>query len=141
MNPFMITWCCIKFLLTYRISEDQLINDRQRLESLKYDKYVGLGPYVNDVKGFYPYVEELKNSIFRFKKEDTEAALAIFQSIKNTYRASKKVSLTANITMVSIHVRLTDFAHHLKVLFNMTFISNKFLSEAMEYYTFKYEVS
>ena len=125
----------------YRVSEDQLINDRQRLQSLKYDKYVGLGPYINDVKGFSPYAEELRNSIFLFKKEDTKTANAIFQSIKNTYRATKKLPLTTNITMVSIHVRLTDFAYHLRVLFNMTFISNEFLTDAMGYYTDKYEVS
>ena len=133
--------CYLTFPLVYRISEDQLINDRQRLQLLKYDKYVGLGPYVNDVKGFSPYVEELRNSIFLFKKEDTKTANAIFQSIKNTYRATKKLPLTTNITMVSIHVRLTDFAYHLRVLFNMTFISNEFLTAAMRYYTDKYKVS
>ena len=127
--------------MIYRVSQDQLINDRQRLQLLQYGKYVGLGPYVDDVKGFSPYAEELRNSIFLFKKEDTKTANAIFQSIKNTYRATKKLPLTTNITMVSIHVRLTDFAYHLKVLFNMTFISNKFLTDAMGYYADKYEVS
>ena len=125
----------------YRISEDQLINDRQLLEPLKYGKYVKLGWYVNDVKGFYPYVEELKKSIFSFKKEDIETANTIFQSFRNTYRNTNKLSLTANITMVSIHVRLTDFDYHLKVLFNMTVIANRFLTKAMEYYKDKYEVS
>ena len=127
--------------MIYRVSQDQLINDRQRLQLLQYGKYVGLGPYVDDVKGFSPYAEELRNSIFLFKKEDTKTANAIFQSIKNTYRATKKLPLTTNITMVSIHVRLTDFAYHLRVLFNMTFISNKFLTDAMGYYADKYEVS
>ena len=127
--------------MIYRVSEGELINDRQRLQLLKYDKYVGLGPYINDVKGYSPYVEELKDSIFLFKKEDTKTATAIFQSIKNTYRATKKLPLTTNITMVSIHVRLTDFAYHLRVLFNMTFVSNKFLTDAMGYYADKYEVS
>ena len=108
---------------------------------LKYGQYVRLGPYVNDVKGYYQYVEELKNSMFRFRKEDHETANAIFQRIKNSYRYNKKLSLNVNITMVSMHVRLTDFAYHLKVLFDMTVISNKFLMEAMEYYTNKYEVS
>ena len=111
------------------------------LEPLKYDKYVALGWYAVDVKGFYPYVEELKNSIFKLKNEHIETARAIFRSTKNTYRATKKLSLAENITMVSIHVRLTDFAHHLKVLYNMTFVPNKFLTKAMEYYKDKYEVS
>ena len=109
---------------------------------LKYDKVVKLGPYVNDVQGFYPYVEELKEQIFKFKQEDINKAKTIFQSIKNTYKGTKhKRSPNSNVTMVSIHVRLTDFAHHLNVLFNMTFISNKFLSQAMEYYHRKYNVS
>ena len=67
-------------------------------------------------------------------------ANTIYQSIKNTYSATRKHSIDGNITMVSMHIRLTDFAHHLKVLFNMTFISNEFLTGAMTYYTKKYKV-
>ena len=100
-----------------------------------------LGPYINDIQGYYPFVGELKSSIFKFKKDDMRYANTIYQSIKNTYSATKKHKINGNITMVSIHVRLTDFAHHLKVLFNMTFISNEFLTEAMTYYNKKYQVS
>ena len=130
--------------MIYRISKDQLIDDRQRLESLKYDKYVKLEPYINDVKGYFPYVEDLRNSIFLLKKEATKTANAIFQSIKNTYRATKKLPLTTNITMVLIHVRLTDFPGHLKKKLNMAlsdYMANSFLTDAMRYFTNRYEVS
>ena len=43
--------------------------------------------------------------------------------------------------MVSIHVRLTDFEYHLKVLYNMTVVSNEFLTKAMTYFVNKYGVS
>ena len=137
----MSTRFSLIFLLICRMSPDELNNNRQRLESLKYGKYVGLWPHVNDVKGFYPYIGELKKSVFIFKKEDAKTAKQIFHITKNTYRTTKKLSLTTNITMVSIHIRLTDFAYHLKSMFNMTFVSNEFLTKAMEYYTNKYAVS
>ena len=101
---------------------------------------------INDVKGFYPYVEELRNSIFLFKKRDTKTAYALFQSIKNTYRATKKLPLATNITMVSIHVRLTDYPRHMKkrgheAMTWHNYMANSFLTEAMRYFTNKYDVS
>ena len=104
------------------------------------DSYVKLGAYVTDVQGFLPYIDELRSSVFRFKNDDMKTANTIFQSVINTYRGTKRLSKDDTITMISIHVRLTDFKHHLKVLWNMSFISNSFLTKAMDYYTKKYQV-
>ena len=87
--------------------------------------------------------------MFLFKKRDTKIANALFQSIKNTYRATKKLPLTTNITMVSIHVRLTDYPRHMKkhgseAMKNRAlneYMANSFLTDAMRYFTNKYEVS
>ena len=130
-------------LILFRVSKDQLRKSRnQTLEPLKYNKVVKLAAYVNDVQGFYPYVDELKKHIFKFKQEDLRVAKSIFQSIKNKYRGTKHNLLpNSNVTMVSIHVRLTDFKRHLHELFNMPFITNRFLTKAMEYYHTKYNVS
>ena len=124
----------------FSISDQQLARSRNELEKYKNGTYVKLGPYTTDVQGFYPYAKELKSNIFKFKEEDMKTAHTIFQSVKNTYRATNKHSVVGNVTMVSIHVRLTDFAYHLKVLYNQTYISNTFLTEAMTYYTKKYQV-
>ena len=87
-----------------------------------------------------PYVNELKDSVFKFREEDLKTAKTIVQSVTNTFRATKKHKIEGDVTMVSIHVRLTDFKHHLKVLFDMEYISNAFLTKAMTYFTSKYKV-
>ena len=99
-----------------------------------------LHDYVNDIQGFFPYVKELKSSIFKFYEEDMKSANLIFSTMKNTYTATRKHNITGDITMVSIHVRLTDFKHHLKILFNMEFTPNSFFTAAMSYYAKKYKV-
>ena len=69
-----------------------------------------------------------------------KSANLIFSTMKNTYTATRKHNISGDITMVSIHVRLTDFKHHLKILFNMEFTPNSFFTAAMSYYAKKYKV-
>ena len=52
------------------------------------------------------------------------------------YEENKK-----NVTMISIHIRLTDYESHLKHYYNMTTISKDYLMSAMEYFHQKYNVS
>ena len=130
------------FVSTFRISDKNLFVSRDSLSQYKNGAHVKLEPYTNDVQGYYPYIEELKKSVFIFKKEDMKSARTIFATIKNTYSAIRRNSTSFDgVTMVSIHIRLTDFAYHLKVLYNMTFISNEFLTKAMTYCTKRYKVN
>ena len=121
------------------MSDEDLRDRREILEQYTTDSYIKLGPYTVDVQGFFPYINELK-SIFKFKEDDLKTAKTIIQSVTNTYKATKRLSMEEEVTMVSIHVRLTDFKNHLKSLWNMEFISNEFLTKAMTYYTNKYKV-
>ena len=121
------------------MSDEDLRDTRETLEQYTTDSYIKLGAYTVDVQGFFPYLNELK-SIFKFKEEDLKTAKTIIQSVSNTYKATKRLSMEDEVTMVSIHVRLTDFKNHLKSLWNMEFISNEFLTKAMTYYTNKYKV-
>ena len=121
------------------MSDEDLMDRREMLEQYTTDNYIKLGPYTADVKGFFPFIKELK-SIFKFKEDDLKTAKQIIQSVMNTYKATKNLSMDDEVTRVSIHVRLTDFKHHLKSLWNMEFISNEFLTKAMTYYTNKYKV-
>ena len=104
------------------------------------DAYVKLAPYTIDFQGFFPYVRDLNKYIFNFKEDDIKTAKTILQSVKNTYRATQKIKLVENITMISIHIRLTDYENHLKVLYDMELITNEFLTQAMSYFTNKYQV-
>ena len=123
------------------MSDKELHLSRSQLEKLTINSYVKLETYTIDIQGFFPYVEELKNHVFKFKSEEMKTARTILQSVKNAYRATKKPEIVGDITMISMHIRLTDFKHHLKVLFNMTYISNEFLTQAMTYCSKKYKVS
>ena len=121
------------------MSDEDLRDRRVMLEQYTTDSYIKLGPYTVDIQGFFPYINELK-SIFKFKEDHLKTAKTIIQSVSNTYKATKRLAMEDEVTMVSIHVRLTDFKNHLKSLWNMEFISNEFLTKAMKYYTNKYKV-
>ena len=110
------------------MSDEDLRDRRVMLEQYKTDSYIKLGPYTVDVQGFFPYINELK-SIFKFKEDHLKTAKTIIQSVSNTYKATKRLAMEDEVTMVSIHVRLTDFKNHLKSLWNMEFISNEFLTK------------
>ena len=71
------------------MSDEQLRDERKNLEGYKTDNYVKLGAYTTDVQGFFPYANELKNSVFKFRDEDLKTAKTIMQSVNNTFRATK----------------------------------------------------
>ena len=123
------------------MSDRELHNSRNQLTNLTINSYVKLRTNTTDMQGFFPYIDELRNYIFKFKPEDMNTARTILQSVKNVYRVNKKPEIVGDITMISMHIRLTDFKHYLKVRWNMTCISNEFLTQAMTYCTKKYQVS
>ena len=83
-----------------------------------------------DIKGFYPYVNELVNKILKFREDHMVRAKEILSGL-NTGQ---------NSTMVSVHIRLTDFAKHLKILWNMQYASDEYFKRAMNYFHSKYKV-
>ena len=101
------------------------------LKSFGHGQYVKLHKYVNDIKGYYPYLKILKKEVLRFRKRDMTNALGIFTKLN-----------PHNHTMVSIHIRLTDYIDHLTKLYQIpTYLSDNYLRNAMEYFVNKYSVS
>ena len=131
-----------KYLLSFIISvgEKQLNDSRNKLIDYQFGSYIKLDPYVNDVQGFFPYIKELK-SIFKFKAKDFEMANKIVQTIENTYKDIKRNQSMGNVTVVSIHIRLTDYKRHLKELFDLEPIPAKWFTTAMNYFNNKYQVN
>jgi hypothetical protein len=126
---------------TFRISDEQLFKRRHKLHNFALNSYVKLAPYTNDVQGYLQHIEELKTYIFKFKPEDMKKAKTIFQDLKNTYRSAKKGKVGGDITMISIHVRLTDYKQHLKNIYGMEYNAKAFLTKAMTYCINKYQVT
>ena len=86
--------------------------------------------YVLDIKGFYPYIDELVNDVLKIRDVHMENAKEIMKRFKPH----------STEVMVSIHIRLTDFAYHLKKHWNMKFASDQYFANAMEYFHNKYQV-
>ena len=97
---------------------------------MKYNTYIKLPVYVLDIKGFYPYISELVTQVLRFKQDDISHAKEIMSGFNPG----------SNNTMISIHIRLTDFAKHLKILWNMKYAPDEYFKRAMTYFHNKYTV-
>ena len=117
-------------LFALSVTDETLLHNRSEIEDLKYNTYIKLHLYVMDIKGFYPFINELVNDVLKFKEENLSRAKEIFNSLNPKLK-----------TMVSIHIRLTDFKKHLKVHWNMTFATDAYFEKAMEYFHTKYKVS
>ena len=132
----------MKYSLSFIISvgEKQLSDSRSSLIDYQFGTYIKLDPYVNDVQGFFPYIKELK-SIFKFKEKELEMANKIVQTIENTYKDLKRNESMGDVTIVSIHVRLTDYTRHLKKLFDLEPIAAKWFTTAMKYFKNKHQVN
>ena len=63
----------------------------------------------------------------------------LFGRLEEVSRNFSKSSETEEITFVSVHGRRTDFANHLSVLYNFTFVEDEYFFRAIERYrkTFK----
>jgi hypothetical protein len=47
----------------------------------------------------------------------------------------------SDVTFISIHVRRTDYAHHMSVLWNMSYVNTSYFHDAIKYYKSNYNVS
>ena len=92
-------------------------------------KYLHLFGYVNSVKIFLPWLEELKVHILRFKTF----------YIKSAQEKLQKIGCYGDrVTTVSIHVRLGDY---LDLLHGIPEAANEdYFSRAMQHYMEKYKV-
>ena len=101
--------------------------------------------YLNDVKGFHPYTEELKKYIFKFKKTHIQSAENHLMKMLNSYKTIdsnyKNIHrLKNNHTLVSIHVRLGDYEKHLNKRFGLPIVSDDYFTRAMTFLHEKYQV-
>ena len=46
-----------------------------------------------------------------------------------------------NVTLISMHIRLTDYKKHLEQYYNMSTASEEYLNSAIDYMSQKYDVS
>ena len=63
----------------------------KNLEKYKENTYIKLPTYVTDLKRFYPYVDDLKSTIFKFKPATLTKAKYLLENIKKEFIKSHKV--------------------------------------------------
>ena len=117
------------------------------MKKYTFNQYLKFYRYLNDVKGFYPYIDELKKYVFQLKKTHVKSAknslLYMFKSksyglISASYQSIQQ--LKTKYTLVSIHVRLGDYEKHLKNKFGLPIIADAYFTRAMKFILEKYPV-
>ena len=116
------------FMHLISVSELTLLQERARLKHIQNNTYIKLHHYVEDIKGFYPYVDELVSDVFKFKEDDTKEA-------RRRYKALRPESKT----MVSVHIRLTDYKK-LASYFPSDSSQQSYFNKALSYFHNKYTV-
>lgn len=119
VDPRILKW-------VYISNTELMYNRKSVVSQYKYSHYIKLPPYVCDIKGFIPYIKELRGNIFRFKPKDMEKADKIFQKLMT------KISLK-NVVLISIHIRMGDMENHLTTVFNISTPSRSYFTMAMQY--------
>ena len=127
----------------YRFNNSLLDNSapRQHLNTLKLGHYIKLPTYVADVKGFSPYLNDLKQNVFKFHKKFSTLSTNLYEKMIQRAKGNFKDKQVQNFTTVSIHIRLTDFGIHLKRNWNVTYATPDYFSTAMKYFTDRYQVT
>ena len=105
------------------IYPDHLIHNRTIINRYKSSWFIKLRPETCDFKGFLPYIEELKQSYFRFKPNIIKEAIKVQNEFFN--------EIANNTTFVSIHLRFTDMKQHLKKVFNLRLPTKNYFEAAM----------
>ena len=62
-----------------------------KIDQLREHTYIKIPFYANDVKKFYPYLDELKENVFKFKKDDLLQAKNLVHNMKTKFIRSSKV--------------------------------------------------
>ena len=110
------------------ISESTLFRERATLKNLQNNSYIKLHHYVEDIKGFYPYIDELVTSVFKFKEKYKTEAIRRYKALQPESKM-----------MVSVHIRYTDFVE-VSSYFPSYSLQQSYFKRAMSYFHKKYKV-
>ena len=105
-----------------------MFRERATLKNLQNNSYIKLHHYVEDIKGFYPYTDELVSDVFKFKEEDKKEARRRYKALRPELK-----------TMVSVHIRLTDYKE-VASYFPSASSQQSYFKRALSYFHNKYTV-
>ena len=119
------------------------MHNRSSMNQHRFNQHLSFHLYLNDVKGFYPYIHELKHYVFRFKKIHIQNAQRRLEqcfhdiTTNNSRLLMNKDNLkTLNSEkrrLVSIHIRLGDYESYLEHVFGLSMVNRTYFTRAMNY--------
>ena len=63
----------------------------EKINQWRKHSYIKIPYYTIDVKKFHPYLQELRNNVFKFKKDDILQAKTLVHNMKRKFIHSSKV--------------------------------------------------
>jgi hypothetical protein len=98
---------------------------------------IDLGMYPNTLSNYKKYLMDLR-LIFRPQDEFLKVANRRLRRLAKRHFNSTVHFL--DITFVGIHVRRSDYAHHLSILYNLAYVEDAYFSKATQYFREKFRV-
>ena len=96
-------------------------------------RFLDLGPYINDVYAFAPYLPHLRR-VFAFKEGHMAYARERLGMAVTQARGALNLKASQPVTVVSIHVRRQDYARHMDVLYKEGLASRDYFVRAINYF-------
>ena len=88
---------------------------------------------------YVPYVNELRD-IFQIKQEYSDLARDELEAVLRDYSSKNHKTSTEDVAIVGVHARRTDYANHLHLAYNATFVDDQYFLHAMSFYKEKFHV-
>jgi len=111
--------------------------DDKTWERHKCGSLIDVGMYPNSLSNYKKYLTDLRE-IYKPKDEFLKTANWRLRRLAKR-RFNSSVSF-ADITFVGIHVRRSDYAHHLSILYNLAYVDDNYFAKATHYFREKYKV-
>lgn len=100
---------------------------------------INMGDFPNQIKHYHKHLPELRN-IFTFRRKYQYYAQMHLLHAKEKIKSDKKKKSFEPV-FVGVHVRRTDYANHLEVLYQVDQVDEAYFTRAMDFYQSKYNNS
>ena len=97
--------------------------------------------YIREIRKIFTPKHNFLSTARRRLQRLHERRLSVSRLSNATYIDLKPLQSDVNSTFVSVHVRRSDYSHHLAVLYNLTYVDDDFFRRAFKYFRDKYHVS
>ena len=99
---------------------------------------INVGEYPNAVAIFKKYLVEIR-TFFQPRKDFLSTARRRLDRLcRRRFNVARR---DARVTLVSVHVRRSDYEHHLSVLYNLSYVDVDYFQRAFSYFRGKFQVT